>query len=279
MNNSNTLINFPDINEAIEGAISVNEICQNYIDMLNSTGNIGHNVYANKLLEYLDIDQKIHLFEDEFHQFKKYLRKWCESNNVNIFIKSRKKDFIGLNEKIRLFYPNPDKIHDLIGFRLVLRTYEKDSPESIKLCYQLLNELIQFFVVEKKYSFLETTTLVDVGKPSIPGLVIPSGKSLILEGFENKVRDYIRFPKETGYQSLHCCVQTTSGLVFEVQIRTFAMDISNNHRSYKQHRYSNSHIDLDYSKISLPGIAFDEKNEIIFDNSGLLKGSDPFNNI
>lgn len=280
MNNSRNLISFPDINEAIEDASSVNEICQNYIDMLNSTGNIGHNVYANKLLEYLEIDQKIYLFEDEFHQFKKYLRKWSKANNVKIFIKCRKKSFIGLNEKIRLFYPNPDRINDLIGFRLVLQTFETDSFESIKLCYKLLNDIIQYFVVDKKYSLLETTTLIDVGTTSIPGLVIPSGKSLILEGFENKIQDYIRHPKkDTGYQSLHCCIRTPLGLIFEVQVRTFAMDIRNDHRSYKQHRYSNSHIDLDYSKISLPGIAFDEKNQIIFDNSGLLKGYNPFNNI
>lgn len=280
MNNFNT-IDFPDINLAIEGASSVEEICNTYIYMLNDTGNIGHNLYANKLLEYLEIDKKIPKFEDEFHQFKKYLRKWSIEHSAHIFIKARKKDFIGFNEKIRLFYSNPDKIHDLIGFRLVLRTFENDSPESIKLCYHLLNELIKFFVIERKCTILEAEELIDTGEPTnIPGIVIPSNNNLILEGFENKVKDYIKNPKkDSGYQSLHCCVQTSSGLVFEVQIRTFAMDIRANHRKYKENRYSESHIDLDYSKICIPGIAFDDKNEIIFDNTGLLKGADPFNSI
>ena len=111
--------NFPDINQAIEGANSVNEICTNYINILNSTGNLFHHIYANKLMEYLEIDEKIPLFEDEFHIFKKFLREWTQKNKVNIFIKTRKKDFIGFNEKIRLHYPDTDGINDLIGFRLI----------------------------------------------------------------------------------------------------------------------------------------------------------------
>ena len=57
------------------------------------------------------------------------------------------------------------------------------------------------------------------------------------------------------------------------------MDLRVDHQMYKNAKYSNSHIDLDYSNISLPGIAFDENNELLFDNSGLLRSSDIFNNI
>ena len=270
--------NFPDINQAIEGANSVNEICVNYINILNSTGNLFHHIYANKLSEYLEIDEKIPLFEDEFHIFKKFLREWTQRNNVNIFIKTRKKDFIGFNEKIRLHYPDTDGINDLIGFRLILKTFEKDTIESVRLCYQLLNDLIKFFVIERKCLFLKANALRNVGNPNIPDIIIPYCSN-ILEGFEDNVKDYIKNPKNTGYQSLHCCIQTPSNLVFEVQIRTFAMDLRADHQMYKNAKYSNSHIDLDYSNISLPGIAFDENNELLFDNSGLLRSSDIFNNI
>ena len=57
------------------------------------------------------------------------------------------------------------------------------------------------------------------------------------------------------------------------------MDLRANHQQHKINRYSNINLDLDYSKISLPGIAFDEKYNLIFDNSGLIQGFDPFNNI
>lgn len=278
MNNTN---NFPDINLSLSGTSSVRDICMNYINILTDTGSLSDIVYANKLQEYLDIDEKLALFEDEFHEFKRFLREWSK-NHIGLLIKTRKKDFIGFNEKIRLFFPNLDKIHDLIGFRLILKTFSEDTDESVKLCYTLLNDIIKFFVIERKYEFLVAEDLIGVDHfcpVQMPGIIIPSETNLIIEGFENKVKDYIRNPKkDSKYQSLHFCVRTPSGLVFEVQIRTFSMDIRSDHKSYKKDRYP-THIDLDYSKIQLPGIAFDSDGELLFDSSGLLIGTDLFNNI
>ena len=272
---------FPDINLAIEGSASVNEICERYRIMLKSSDNLLLNGYANKLLEYLNIDNCLSLFEDEFLQFKKHLRAWSVKNHVKLLIKTRKKAFIGLNEKIRLFYPNSDKVHDLVGFRLVLQTYPFDTIDTVLLCYKLLNEVIRFFYVEKEYNFLDAEPLIGAGTPKVPGIIIPSEKNrLILKGFDNKVKDYIRYPKkDTAYQSLHTCVETLSGLVFEIQIRTFAMDVRADHFAYKQQRYADSKIDLDYSKIVLPGIAFGKNNKLICDHTGLLNSVDLFNNI
>lgn len=272
---------FPDINLSLSGASSVRNICTNYINILTDSNYIPNIVYANKLQEYLDIDEKLAMFEDEFHKFKKFLREWSK-NHIGISIKTRKKDFIGFNEKIRLFFPNLEKIHDLIGFRLILKTFSEDTEESVKLCYILLNDIIKFFIIERKYEFLVAEDLVGVDHfcpVQIPGIIIPSETNLILEGFENKVKDYIKNPKkDSKYQSLHFCVRTPSGLVFEVQIRTFAMDIRSDHKSYKKDRYP-THIDLDRTKIELPGIAFDNNGELISDSSGLLIGTDLFNNI
>ena len=277
-------ISFPDINLAIEGASSTDKICNTYMEMLNSTNIIGHIEYANKLLDFSAIDEKIPFLEEEFYEFKKSrLRQWILDNNVNLYIKMRKKGFIPLNEKIRLYYPNPSRVNDLIGFRLVLKTYQQDTMESVLLCYDLMNTVISFFVKEKRYMILEAEDLIDViDNTDIvpPNIIIPSEEGLILEGYENRVKDYIKHPKKDDYyQSLHCCVKTLSNLVFEVQIRTFAMDIRSDHRAYKKYRYKKTHIDLDYSKIALPGIAFDENNELIYDMSGFLKDSDLFNNI
>lgn len=275
--------NFPDLNLAIEGAKSNDTICITYMEMLNSTNIIGHIEYANKLLDFLTIDKKIPFLEEVFYEFKKSrLRQWILAN-VSLYIKMRKKGFIPLNEKIRLYYPNPSKVHDLIGFRLVLKTYQQDTMESVLLCYDLMNTVISFFVKEKRYMILEAEDLIDVIDSTDivpPNIIIPSEEGLILEGYENRVKDYIKHPKKDDYyQSLHCCIKTWSGLIFEVQIRTFAMDVRSDHRAYKKYRYKKTHIDLDYSKIALPGIAFDENNELIYDMSGFLKDSDLFNNI
>lgn len=268
---------FPDINLALKNAKTVDEVCKNYISILSSTQNFYCIEYANKLREFLSITQKIPMFENEFHYFKNFLRHWGKSHRIHLNVTTRKKDFIGYNEKIRLLSPNLDRIHDLCGFRIVLLTSKHDSLDSVELCYMLLNDVISYFLKNRKCTILEAEELLDIGSYSVPDIIIPHKENLILNCFESKVKDYIKNPKaESGYQSLHCCVQTGSDLVFEIQIRTFAMDLRTNHQSYKQKRYFNTHIDLDCSKITLPGIAFDENGELISDKSGLLRSTDLF---
>lgn len=277
---------FPDINRAFLGASETYEVCSNFIELLNATGNIQDILYANKLLEYLEINKMIPALSDEFHEFKNHLREWTKTNGLKLFVLRRKKDFIGFNAKIRLFLlngKNPNDIHDLIGFRIVLLTPKKDTPETVKLCYEVLNEAIRFFAIKRKCLFLDAEPILEPGNiEELEDIIIPSESNLILPGFENKVKDYIKEPKRNGYQSLHCCIKTPSQLIFEIQIRTYEMDNraefgSSMHKNHKSERYEGVNIDLDYSKINLRGICFDNGGNLVSDLSGLLKSIDPFN--
>lgn len=59
-------------------------------------------------------------------------------------------------------------------------------------------------------------------------------KLICLEEFFD---DYINFPKENGYQSLHLAVRATNGLPFEVQVRTQGMHACAEKGSAAHHLY------------------------------------------
>ena len=104
---------------------------------------------------------------------------------------------------------------------------------------------------------------------------------MVIPEFDNNVKDYVANPKPNGYQSLHVVLKKPDGLIFEVQVRTMAMDIvaehgSANHEPYKAKRYGNGNVNIDLSKINIPGFSF-LPNGTIIDFVGLTKAIDPFN--
>ena len=145
--------------------------------------------------------------------------------------------------------------------------------------YEVLNELMQYFIMNG--------SLLTEAEPILKGecegsikeeLIIPS-ESLIIPGFEDNVKDYIRNPKSNGYQSLHCVVRKTDGTLFEIQVRTTAMDYraefgSASHLPYKINKYG-AGIKLDLSKIKINGFQASEDGKIC-DLVGLVNSVDPF---
>lgn len=278
----NTSLNFPDINQAFVGATSLSEVCYNYIDILSATYDIFLNQYSNKLLEFIDIDSKIPILEEEFHEFKLFLLSWSKQNNVKVHIKTRRKSWIGFNAKIRLFLSHNEDlnaIRDLLGFRLILCTNEKDSSESVKLCYKLMNDILIFFATKRKSLLLNAEK--KLGKPLDPNSEIAKkifiySKNELFSELECKVKNYVVLPKYNGYQGLHGYVKTPSGLVFEIQVRTLAMQLFDEsiHEAHKAERYSKTKIELNYSLINLPGVLFDSDNRVVCDFIGLVKSVD-----
>lgn len=280
-----TTMSFPDINEAFIGTTDLNLVCSNYINILNRTGNFYCNQYGNKLLEFNDSDDKFSVLEIEHHELKNFLNEWSKKYSVKLMIFLRKKNFIGYNSKIRLFLSNGfdlSAIRDLFGFKIVLCTYSKDNIDTQKLCYQLMNDLLIFFSTKRKCLLLNADSRL--GEPLNPNSetakkIFVCNESFLQPEFEIKVKNYVLFPKNTGYQGLHAYIRTPDGMVFEIQVKTLSMEIFDEaiHEEHKKQRYANFKIALDYSKINISGVVFDENNYLICDFAGLLTSVNPFN--
>ena len=282
---SNASIVFPDINASFLEASNLNTVCSNYIGILNQTEDFYFSQYANKLLEFVDSNKKISSLEKEFHEIKIFLRNWSKSNSVQISISSRKKAFIRFNSKIRLFLSDGldlNGIRDVLGFKLVLFTSKSDSLETQELAYKLMNDLLIFFSIQRKSLLLNAEDRMgEALQPDseIAKRIFVYDKSLLRPEFKSKVKNYVQYPKDTGYQGLHAYIKTPTSSVFEIQVKTLAMDIfaDSIHEIHKKQRYANFKIPLDYSKIQLPGVIFDENDYLISDKCGLLNSVDPFN--
>ena len=278
-------ISFPDLQGVLEVSETLDEAWAYYVKLLRANQSISNSLYANKLEEFRHMlaPTKLRELEKEFYEVKEHLRKLSKKYDVKMRLTRRQKDFIGLNEKIRLYIINNkpmDTIRDFLGFRVTLCTGQEDTKETIKLCYEVLNELMQYFIMNG--------SLLTEAEPILEGecegsikekLIIPS-ESLVIPGFEDNVKDYIRNPKANGYQSLHCVVRKTDGPLFEIQIRTMAMEYraefgSASHLPYKINKYVGAGIKLDLSKIKIKGFQASGDGQIC-DLVGLVNSVDPF---
>ena len=275
-------VHYPDISEALHSASSLDEAWIGYIDMLRDTEDIINAQYATKLEQSHNMLSASNLkqLEKDFVGFKDHLRNCSKQTGIHLHLLRRQKAFIGLNEKIRLFInsgKNLSKINDLLGFRIVIQTPYPDTEDSIKYCYNVLNEVLFYFCLKKEYLILEAEPRVGLElMPQLDeklGILVPP-QGYIYPGFQINVKDYICNPKSNGYQSLH----------IEVQIRTFAMDILAEHGSgvhikYKIEKYENVELEnIDYSKIKMPGF-MQLSNGEVYDTIGLTRSIDPFNHL
>ena len=255
-------LEFPDITHILYSEKTLDNIRIKYIELLRNENSIYNILYANKLEESLNMlsHENLQQLEHEFHDLKEHLRTWSKDRGIHLLLKRRLKDWLGQNEKIQLFLSTGrplDKILDILGFRIIVCSELKDTVESINLCYELQNEVIDFFIIPES--------------------------ATIYKGFEPNVKDYIRFPKKNGYQSLHTVARKPNGLTFEIQIRTYAMDLlaehgTGAHTLYKNGRYSEVGLSskIDFNKIHISGFTVLEDGNIN-DIVGLRKSVDPFN--
>lgn len=277
---------FPSLENTIYESRQKEELWENYIAILRSDyRNLIFEMYANKLEEIsvMSDPKKLSQIKEEVNEFKVKINPWVSQEGISYELKFRQKDFVGLNQKIRL-YSNQgkliSKVNDFLGFRIIINSF-KSEIENIGYCYKFLEMIIEFLVIEGHCIILEAEPTIETGfqKDKYPNIIIPSQPMLnpYLKGF---VKDYICHPKKNGYQSLHIIFKKTDGLIFEVQIRTQKMDFQAEngdaeHNGYKKDRYLGEEIIIDPYKVNIEGFHVDENGEI-HDSIGLIKSIDPF---
>lgn len=120
-----------------------------------------------------------------------------------------------------------DDLKDMIAYRVTIDSDILTEEQLVMSCYKVLNKVLMFYL-KKGYQLCYVDPVSDLLPEDSPlrnKLIIPKG-DLIPDEFKGGVKDYIRFPKTSGYQSLHIILVHPAKNVppVEIQIRTLAMD-------------------------------------------------------
>lgn len=286
---------FPDINSVLcpKKTIQLKDATIAYRKLLLESNLPYLTLYANKLLEHQEmmLPKNLISFKKDISQLQKHLASWAKKKGYPfpIIVLKRKKSDRKFNDKIRLFLTDMfiynkditlDSILDMIGIRIILCLGNSDTLDHIKLCVEVLMEVINFFTEEKGYNphKAEPKLFLGFDHKKHPEVVV-APNDLIPKEYRIYVKDYYADPKENTYQSYHIVFMTKCGFPLEVQIRTFATDVRvehylAKHENHDKDKYPNP-ITLDRKNINVFGYHY--ANGDIEDFIGLDKAIDPFN--
>lgn len=252
---------------------SLGDVLSKYSKTLRKSNDLNDLLHANKLNEFNNIlsDNKfISMIKKHYDSLYSFTKK--SYPDLKFHLTGRRKSMLGCEKKINLYIlqnRSLNEFRDELAFRFIL------FDNNIELCYSLMKTVIDFNI-EKGFIPCAATPVFQTenfNKENFSDIEVPQ-KSLLSLEYQQWVKDYILYPKDSGYQSLHVVFQDPStGRCFEIQIRTFAMHIHAEshslagHDAYKKQRYSDTDIEFDRSKICMPGYAF--KDGQIFDFIGL----------
>lgn len=249
---------------------TVQGVLDNYIKELEG-GNMESVLHANKWKAYKKMMQDKQFVKDLrklFNEFYELEEK--KHQNLNFSILGRRKSLISAEKKILRYATlgrSLDLIRDFYAFRIVL--FGPEEIDLIKHCYMLLEDIIEYSA-NKGFTPCERLPLIGVHD-------INEHKNSYFSNFKYKqyVKDYICFPKENGYESIHLVLVDTKGRYVEIQIRTLAMHAKIestflcNHDDYKEEKYKEISFPFDRNKISVYGYSFE--NNQVFDYVGIEK--------
>ena len=299
MSKKNKLI-FPDFNLAVcsENIRTIYDAESIYRQMLLDTKNDYNVLYSNKLLEIRNMlkPQNLALVKKDLEGLIRHLTVWKKQMGYNfpIYFERRKKSDTKCHTKIRLFLTKQyiygedvtlDSIQDTLGIRIMPCFGNFDTLESIKVCYEILDEVINFFTFKKGYNPRKKGNMFDLtfDANKHPEVVVPQHQDivdLLKPTYSSYVKDYYVNPKSDGYQSLHIVFDGYSPI--EVQIRTFATNlrVDSLHDRYNIRKYDGVEFDqvnLDREHVNIHGYGF--VNGILQDKVGLEASIDPYNQL
>ena len=244
-------------------------VLDEYIKELLETGNTESVMHANKLKSYQNmikdkqyIKDLRKLFNETYDMIEK------KHPELQFSIAGRRKSLISVEKKILQYSAlgkSLDLIRDFYAYRIILFGND-DTVGLVEHCYKVIGDIIDF-VATKGFSPCERLPLLGVTD-------LKEHKSPYFSPFKYKqyVKDYICFPKENGYRSIHLVLVDTKGRYLEIQIRTLEMhaqiqssDLAN-HSNYKEKKYNIS-FPLERDKISIYGYSY--VNNQVFDYAGV----------
>lgn len=292
-------LEFPDVQEILEQAADIDDVWEGLIKWFQSDPkDLEKIACANKLIELNNMRDWhiIQELDEEQRELKEVLRGISKKYNRRVAIMRRQKDLIGVIAKMikliqdgakagKTVFASLEGLRDFLGIRVVVQTGKKDTLESQKMCYEVMNEILTYLVVTKNNTL--ATLKIDKTERKFPGILIPK-ESLILPVFRDNVKDYIRWIKDTKYQSLHAAPTNPNRQTIEIQVRTSEMDVRaeydklTGHANHDAIRYDGIEIPVNLKKVNIYGFDYvtdpdDPKNDQIYDRIGLVQSIDPLN--
>jgi guanosine-3',5'-bis(diphosphate) 3'-pyrophosphohydrolase len=131
-----------------------------------------------------------------------------QQRNINYEIKGRTKSIASICHKIRERKIPFESIYDLYAIRII---FDSSPEQEYADCWSIYDEVIKLY--EPKMSNL---------------------------------RDWVSYPKESGYEALHIAVKSSAGQWVEVQIRAKSMDDKAEHGEAAHWKYKSSNLGKDF---------------------------------
>lgn len=286
-------LEFPDIQEILESVDDINDVWSGLISWFQRDSvNLEKIACANKLIELNNMrdSQIIQELDEEQRELKNVIRVISKKYGYRVVISRRQKDLLGVIAKmIRLIrdgansgktvFASLEGLRDFLGIRIVTQTGHKDTPESLQMCYEIMNEVLKYLVVKKCNTL--ATLYFDRTERHFDGIVVAE-KSLINPIFRDNVKDYVKWIKDTKYQSLHAAPTNPNNQTIEIQVRTENMDIRAEydkvtcHENHDRIRYDGIEIPVNLRKVQIKGFHYTDDGKI-YDRIGLVQSIDPLN--
>lgn len=181
-----------------------------------------------------------------------------------------------------------DTIKDITGLRVITKN------ASLKTLYEVATSIYNFFTV-KGFTPCELTFEIEEFNPEEhPDVELPK-QSFLPDYIKEHAKDYVAYPKENGYQSIHFVFYDPStGRYLEIQNRTSTMDTYAEHGAASHFEYKEGQeqkhetiekMDVDFSRIKIPGFdifkledgkySFKDRSGFFGSKSILFRSEDP----